>query len=109
MPIDFKGRWERAATLMETHGIDASRRGVVRARSLARSGWTVISRKYGSSRGGEKWADFLQNCPKSTCLRHVTQADCDRIVSALNSRPRNGTATKLPSRSALGPEQRCTC
>jgi transposase, IS30 family len=37
-----------------------------------------------------------QYLPKGTCLRHVTQADCDRIARALNSRPRKRHNYKTP-------------
>jgi IS30 family transposase len=37
-----------------------------------------------------------QYLPKGTCLRHVTQVDCDRIARALNSRPRKRHNYKTP-------------
>jgi IS30 family transposase len=37
-----------------------------------------------------------QYLPKGTCLRKVTQRDCDRIAHALNSRPRKRHAYKTP-------------
>ena len=38
-----------------------------------------------------------QYLPKGMCLRHVTQADCDRIAAALNDRPRQRLGFRTPS------------
>lgn len=37
-----------------------------------------------------------QYLPKGTCLRHITQNDCERIAHALNSRPRKRHNYKTP-------------
>lgn len=38
-----------------------------------------------------------QYLPKGMCMRHVTQADCDRIAAQLNDRPRQRLGFRTPS------------
>lgn len=38
-----------------------------------------------------------QYLPKGTCMRHITQADCDAIATELNDRPRRRLGFKTPS------------
>jgi transposase, IS30 family len=38
-----------------------------------------------------------QYLPKGMCMRHVTQADCDRIAAKLNNRPRQRLGFKTPA------------
>jgi IS30 family transposase len=39
-----------------------------------------------------------QYLPKRTCLKHLTQAQCDKIADALNARPRKRHQFKTPAR-----------
>ena len=38
-----------------------------------------------------------QYLPKGMCLRHIEQAECDRIAGELNDRPRHRLGFKTPS------------
>ncbi len=49
-----------------------------------------------------------QYLPKRTCLKNITQRDCDRIARALNTRPRKRYGYKTPEHMLLGPKRCCT-
>jgi transposase, IS30 family len=43
-----------------------------------------------------------QYLPKGTCLKNLTQADCDRIAAKLNNRPRERLGFKTPAQVLTG-------
>jgi transposase, IS30 family len=43
-----------------------------------------------------------QYLPKGTCLKNLTQADCDRIAAKLNNRPRERLGFKTPVQALTG-------
>ena len=49
-----------------------------------------------------------QYLPKGLCLRKVTQADCNRIARALNTRPRKRHGFNTPLDVFLSPVRCCT-
>ena len=49
-----------------------------------------------------------QYLPRGTCMRRVSQADCDYIAQQLNSRPRKRHGYRTPQEVYDHPDERCT-